>query len=149
MCLRWKRFAAFAIEDMEAAEAIWSDGATVHSPSGGSTGDLEDFLAWYARRRDSEGTGSCGRFRTSLAAKSTPLPSSGWHQTPDRAGGISTRSTKWTREAARYCLPACPELHAPAARRNRGAGTHCRDLVRLCVAMTLVKVGTSETRLRS
>jgi hypothetical protein len=50
-------FASFAKEP-ESARALWFEGATLHAPNGELfTGDFDDFLNWYARRRDDEGAG--------------------------------------------------------------------------------------------
>ncbi|WP_147381390.1 nuclear transport factor 2 family protein [Nocardioides immobilis] len=49
-------FATFA-EDPGAARDLWAEGATLHAVDGGFTGDFDDLLAWYARRRDNEGAG--------------------------------------------------------------------------------------------
>lgn len=49
-------FATFA-EDQESARGLWAEGATLHGLGGGFTGDFDDLLDWYSRRRDSEGAG--------------------------------------------------------------------------------------------
>lgn len=49
-------FDAFANEQ-ESARAVWTAGATLHAMDGGFTGDFDDLLRWYARRREREGAG--------------------------------------------------------------------------------------------
>ncbi len=49
-------FAAFAA-DQASARDLWSPGATLHAVGGGFTGDFDDLLRWYARKRDHEGAG--------------------------------------------------------------------------------------------
>ncbi|HUR14174.1 MAG TPA: hypothetical protein VM097_06740 [Mycobacteriales bacterium] len=44
-------------EDQESARALWSPGTTLHAADGGFTGDFDDLLSWYARKRDHEGAG--------------------------------------------------------------------------------------------
>lgn len=50
-------FAAFSEQEMEAARALWAEGATLRAPDGGFTGDFDELLGWYARRRQAEGPG--------------------------------------------------------------------------------------------
>lgn len=49
-------FARFA-EEPGSARSLWSPGATLHAAVGGFTGDFDDLLSWYARKREHEGAG--------------------------------------------------------------------------------------------
>ena len=61
-------FAAFA-EDQEAARDLWAEGAAWHALDGSVTGDFDDLVSWYARRRDNEGAGFAWRVQDLLGGE--------------------------------------------------------------------------------
>lgn len=81
-------FAMFA-EDQGSARDLWAEGVTVHAVDGGFTGDFDDLLNWYARRRSTEGAGFAwhvqdllggGRYAAAVIRLVSDTRPAGWDQ---------------------------------------------------------------------